>query len=126
MKEAANNFWKKLKEASLVCALMTFEEREKQLQLYRDGFTRILLATEVLSRGIDVPETKIVVNVHLGHAANMNQACLKSYLYRVSRSGRMESDAMAITLINNETSKKLYQQVSNYFRFPLNQIHINI
>lgn len=111
-------------KASVVCSLLSLKERQKQIQYFRDGSTKILLATESFSRALDVRDCKIVVNVHLGHAADNDKACMKSYLYRVSRAGRLCSNAIAITLVDDERSQNLFRQISTYYRFHLNEFTI--
>ena len=41
---------------------MSREEREKTIKSFRDLETHVLITTNVLSRGIDIPEIKLVIN----------------------------------------------------------------
>ena len=65
--------------------------RQKALNGFRDGSVRILVATDIAARGIDVPGISHVVNFDLPDEA-------ESYVHRIGRTGRNGIDGIAITL----------------------------
>ena len=65
--------------------------RQKALNDFRDGAVRILVATDIAARGIDVPGISHVVNFDLPDEA-------ESYVHRIGRTGRNGADGIAITL----------------------------
>ena len=65
--------------------------RQKALNGFRDGSVRILVATDIAARGIDVPGISHVVNFDLPDEA-------ESYVHRIGRTGRNGADGIAITL----------------------------
>ena len=65
--------------------------RQKALNGFRDGSVRILVATDIAARGIDVPGISHVVNFDLPDEA-------ESYVHRIGRTGRNGADGVAITL----------------------------
>ncbi|RVD72023.1 MAG: DEAD/DEAH box helicase, partial [Mesorhizobium sp.] len=65
--------------------------RQKALNDFRDGSVRILVATDIAARGIDVPGISHVVNFDLPDEA-------ESYVHRIGRTGRNGRDGIAITL----------------------------
>ena len=65
--------------------------RQKALNDFRDGSVRILVATDIAARGIDVPGISHVVNFDLPDEA-------ESYVHRIGRTGRNGVDGIAITL----------------------------
>ena len=67
--------------------------REEVLRSFRSKRTRVLVATDVLSRGIDIKDIDIVINYDVPGDA-------EDYVHRVGRTARAASSGLAITLIN--------------------------
>lgn len=75
--------------------------RFKTLDLFEDGTYRILIATEIIARGMDIRDVSHVVNFDLpNNAAN--------YIHRIGRTGRAEAKGVAISFINDV--EKMYQE----------------
>jgi len=77
----------------------TQKERESSLELFRTGKARILVATDVAARGLDVKEVKHVVNYDLPHDIN-------DYVHRIGRTGRCGAEGLA-TAFFNEKNKNI-------------------
>ncbi len=75
------------------------EQREKVLLGFRAKTTRVLVATDVLSRGIDIKDIDIVINFDVPGDA-------EDYVHRVGRTARAATSGLAITLINNDDMYK--------------------
>jgi ATP-dependent RNA helicase RhlE len=74
--------------------------RQKALNDFRQGSVRILVATDIAARGIDVPGISHVVNFDLPDEA-------ESYVHRIGRTGRNGADGIAITLCDPTEASKL-------------------
>jgi ATP-dependent RNA helicase RhlE len=85
--------------------------RQKALNGFRDGSVRILVATDIAARGIDVPGISHVVNFDLPDEA-------ESYVHRIGRTGRNGLDGVAITLVDPSENSKL-RQVERIIRMKL-------
>jgi ATP-dependent RNA helicase RhlE len=70
-------------------------EREKVLLKFSNKQLQILVATDVLSRGIDIENIDLVVNYDVPNEA-------EDYVHRVGRTARAEKTGIAITFINEE------------------------
>ncbi|KQZ13543.1 RNA helicase [Mesorhizobium sp. Root554] len=88
--------------------------RQKALNDFRAGSVRILVATDIAARGIDVPGISHVVNFDLPDEA-------ESYVHRIGRTGRNGRDGTAITLVDPSENGKL-RQVERIVRMKLNVI----
>lgn len=66
--------------------------RQKALNLFKEGKTTVLVATDLLSRGIDIEFLPFVINYELPRSP-------KDYIHRIGRTGRAESPGEAITLV---------------------------
>jgi superfamily II DNA/RNA helicase len=75
-------------------------EREEVLQGFRAKRIRILVATDVMSRGIDVKEINMVVNFDVPHDA-------EDYVHRVGRTARANTKGEAITMVNPKDMQKM-------------------
>jgi ATP-dependent RNA helicase DDX1 len=77
------------------CAVLagqrTMQERKKSLECFKDGTVRILLATDVAARGIDIRELPFVVNMTLPDSPDV-------YVHRCGRVGRAERMGLSISL----------------------------
>lgn len=70
-------------------------DRQRILQQFKSRQTRIVVATDVLSRGIDIKDIDLVINYDVPNDA-------EDYVHRVGRTARAASKGLAITLINSE------------------------
>lgn len=77
-------------------------EREKVLQGFKARRTRILVATDVLSRGIDIKEINLIINFDVPHDA-------EDYVHRVGRTARADATGVALTLISDYDMDKFHQ-----------------
>jgi len=71
-------------------------QRRQALENFRRGRTSILVATDVLARGIDVPDVDHVINVDLPD-------CPEDYIHRIGRTGRAGEEGFAISFVTRET-----------------------
>jgi superfamily II DNA/RNA helicase len=78
------------------------KEREEILLRFRSRQTRILIATDVLSRGIDIKDISLVVNYDVPGDA-------EDYVHRVGRTARAETTGVAITLVNETDMPKMHR-----------------
>lgn len=76
------------------------DEREEVLRGFRSKRIRILVATDVMSRGIDVKEINMVINYDVPHDA-------EDYVHRVGRTARVNAKGEAVTLVNQRDMYKL-------------------
>eukprot|EP01025_Chloroclados_australasicus_P037043 TRINITY_DN3771_c0_g4_i1.p2 TRINITY_DN3771_c0_g4~~TRINITY_DN3771_c0_g4_i1.p2 ORF type:complete len:443 (-),score=56.25 TRINITY_DN3771_c0_g4_i1:198-1526(-) len=91
------------------------EERLKVYQQFKEGNKRILVATDLVGRGIDIERVNIVINydmpqtnAEVGNGAN-------TYLHRVGRAGRFGTKGLAITFVASEEDSKVLNQVQDRF-----------
>jgi superfamily II DNA/RNA helicase len=79
---------------------LTQESREQVLQDFKSKKIRILVATDLMSRGIDVKEINMVINYDVPHDA-------EDYVHRVGRTARAATKGEAVSLINQKDMHKL-------------------
>ena len=71
---------------------MRQRERDEAMQAFRSGQLRVLIATNVASRGIDIPTMERVVNYDIPEN-------IEEYIHRIGRTARMGRGGMAMTFV---------------------------
>jgi ATP-dependent RNA helicase RhlE len=71
------------------------EARNEALNFFKDGKVKVLVATDLMARGIDIKFLPYVINYELPRSP-------KDYIHRIGRTGRAESSGEAISLISPE------------------------
>ena len=92
------------------------KEREDVLMRFKARQIRILVATDVLSRGIDIKDINLIINYDVPGDA-------EDYVHRIGRTARANTTGIALTLINEDDMYK-FQQIeslieSEVFKAPL-------
>ncbi|MFO7863226.1 MAG: DEAD/DEAH box helicase [Salinivirgaceae bacterium] len=97
-----NNLKKTEKSVEGISSDLEQKERELVLLRFRSKQTRILVATDVMSRGIDVKDIHLVVNYDVPGDA-------EDYVHRVGRTARAKTTGVALTLINTDDMAKFHR-----------------
>jgi ATP-dependent RNA helicase RhlE len=69
--------------------------RDRALNEFREGNARILVATDIAARGLDIEGLDVVINYDIPHVST-------DYLHRIGRTGRAGNDGLAITLLSSQ------------------------
>jgi len=96
---------------------MTYEERVEIVKEFRNGNTRILLTTDLLARGIDIPQVNMVINYDLP----MNK---ETYIHRIGRCGRFGKKGVSITLVKMKDQTDVFQfkKMKNSYRLNITEL----
>ena len=89
-------------------------EREEVLGRFRSKKTRILVATDVLSRGIDIADINLVINYDVPDNA-------EDYVHRIGRTARADTTGVALTLINQKDMPK-FKDIETLIESEVNKI----
>jgi translation initiation factor 4A len=92
---------------SHICGTMTTMERENSMKEFRTGASRILISSNVTSRGIDIQQVSVVINYDIPNDVS-------NYLHRIGRSGRWGRKGVAINLITRQDSKQM-EYIERYY-----------
>ena len=77
-------------------------KREEILHEFRNGKINILVATDIVARGIDIDDIRLVINYDVPHDC-------EDYVHRIGRTARANNDGCAITFVNEAEQTKFYQ-----------------
>jgi superfamily II DNA/RNA helicase len=86
---------------------MDKNERETAFNEFKSGKSRVLISSNVTSRGIDIQQVSIVINFDL-------PKCVNNYLHRIGRSGRWGRKGVGINFITRRDVNKLKEIERHY------------
>jgi ATP-dependent RNA helicase DDX19/DBP5 len=82
---------------------MSKEERDSTMERFRKQQINVLITTDLIARGIDVPEAQLVINYDVPQRGQ--QAEPDTYLHRIGRTGRFGSNGIALTIYDRDIDK---------------------
>lgn len=98
-KHGADRIVKNLKKENITAAAIHGDkaqnQRQKALQQFKDGNIRVLVATDIAARGIDIDKLKYVINFDVPNES-------ESYVHRIGRTGRAGEGGTAISICEPE------------------------
>ena len=86
-------------EVMAVSSDLDQKDRENAVRLFKAKKVRVIVATDVLSRGIDIKDINLVINYDVPNDA-------EDYVHRIGRTARADTTGVALTLINNDDMYK--------------------
>ena len=103
-KHGADKLVEQLDKAGIVAATIhanrTQHARTQVLDGFRNAQIKVLIATDIASRGIDIQQLPCVINLDLPFVA-------QDYVHRIGRTGRSGQSGLALSLVSNEDLKTL-------------------
>jgi len=94
---------------------MTQEERLSRYQQFKDFHKRILVATNLFGRGMDIERVNIVFNYDMPEDSD-------TYLHRVARAGRFGTKGLAVTFVSEEADAKTLNDVQERFDVSITEL----
>lgn len=98
---------------------MKQEERILKYKAFKDFEKRILVATDLVGRGIDIERVNIVINYDMPESAD-------TYLHRVGRAGRFGTKGLAITMVSSTNESSVLNDVQERFVVQISELPIAI
>ncbi|XP_045503477.1 ATP-dependent RNA helicase WM6 [Colias croceus] len=94
---------------------MSQDERLSRYQQFKDFQKRILVATNLFGRGMDIERVNIVFNYDMPEDSD-------TYLHRVARAGRFGTKGLAITMVSDEGDAKILNEVQDRFDVNITEL----
>ena len=109
-KERVKEINRELQKMKVNCCSMhsdlTQQERDEVMYLFKSGQKDVLVATDIVARGIDIDDIRMVINYDVPHDA-------EDYVHRIGRTARADRDSVAITLVNPDDIRS-FQQIEHF------------
>ncbi|OCF45668.1 ATP-dependent RNA helicase eIF4A [Kwoniella heveanensis CBS 569] len=93
-------------------------QREVIMKEFRSGSSRVLIATDLLARGIDVQQVSLVINYDL-------PASKENYIHRIGRGGRFGRKGVAINFVTTDDIKML-REIETYYNTQVDEMPLNV
>ncbi|KAI8463451.1 MAG: nuclear RNA helicase-like protein Bat1 [Monoraphidium minutum] len=94
---------------------MAQDERINVYSQFKENKVRILVATDLVGRGIDVERVNIVINYDMPVTDEMHGNGADTYLHRVGRAGRFGTKGLAITFVSSKEDSEVLNAVQERF-----------
>lgn len=98
-------------------SLMSQGQRLASLSVFKTGKVKILVATDVASRGLDIPSVEIVLNINVPSSS-------KDYIHRVGRTARAGKGGVAITLMTQYDVARI-KNIESDIKIQLQEYPVN-
>jgi len=112
----------KMKEANFTVAAihgdLPQKERDAIMGEFRAGKSRVLIATDVWGRGLDVQQVSLVINYDLPNSREL-------YIHRIGRSGRFGRKGVAINFVKNDDIRIL-RDIEQYYGTQIDEMPMNV
>lgn len=117
-KNTANRLYATMKEQghkiSVLHSDLENSERDRLIDEFRNGTSKVLITTNVLARGIDIPSVSMVVNFDLPTDKD-GKPDPSTYLHRIGRTGRFGRTGVSISFVHDKTSYNILMAIKDYF-----------
>ena len=97
---------------------LSSDERKHVMKEFKSGKTRILLSTDLLSRGIDIQQLSLVINFDIPKSK-------ETYIHRIGRSGRYGRKGVAINLVTDRDIHHM-KEIESYYETKIDEMPQNI
>ncbi|MBR6828106.1 MAG: DEAD/DEAH box helicase [Prevotella sp.] len=109
-KDRVKDIARQLKRMKINCAEMHSDlsqaERDDVMYRFKAGQVDVLVATDIVSRGIDIDDIRIVINYDVPHDS-------EDYVHRIGRTARADRDGVAITFVSEAEIYK-FQEIEHF------------
>jgi len=103
---------------SVMHAELDAEARNLVMRQFKSGSSRVLISTDLLSRGIDVQQVSLVINYDL-------PSKVESYLHRIGRSGRYGRKGVAINFVTSRDVRTM-RDIERYYHTQLEELPADV
>jgi len=97
---------------------MPQKERDAIMTDFRGGKSRVLIATDVWGRGLDVQQVSLVINYDLPNSREL-------YIHRIGRSGRFGRKGVAINFVKNDDIRIL-RDIEQFYGTQIDEMPMNV
>jgi len=112
----------KMREANFTVSSMHGDmpqkERDQIMSDFRGGKSRVLIATDVWGRGLDVQQVSLVINYDLPNSREL-------YIHRIGRSGRFGRKGVAINFVKNDDIRIL-RDIEQFYGTQIDEMPMNV
>ncbi len=117
-KDKVKEITRELRKNKINCCQMhsdlTQQERDEVMYEFKSGQKDVLVATDIVARGIDIDDISMVINYDVPHDA-------EDYVHRIGRTARADRDGMAITFVSDK-DMYLFNAIESFLGKPVEKM----
>ncbi|PWZ58611.1 DEAD-box ATP-dependent RNA helicase 38 [Zea mays] len=126
-KQSTKNVHNALTREDYVCSSiqgsLDQSEREKIIQEFKDGYTKVLISTDVLARGFDQAQVNLVINYDMPiKFGTRDEPDYEVYLHRIGRAGRFGRKGAVFNLLCGQTDNVVMKKIEDYFQHSVPEV----
>jgi translation initiation factor 4A len=96
----------------LIHGQLSHLDRMNTLQKFRDTSVRVLVATDIISRGIDIQKVGLIINYEIPKGVGFEE----QYIHRVGRTGRYKKTGVAINIMSERQEWYRIEKISQHYK----------
>lgn len=111
----ANQLTKDGHSVGLITGDLTVEERTQIIKRFREGVERVLIATNLMARGIDIEQVTVVINYDLPVDVTTKDIDFETYLHRIGRTGRFGKAGLAFNMVDSPRALDMIRKLEQHY-----------
>lgn len=101
-------------KSTIIFGKMDREERDKYIEKFRLGEVKIVITTDLLSRGFDMPTIQLVINFDV--PLTEGRPDFETYLHRIGRAGRFGTPGIALTIYDRQEDETAFWKTIEHYK----------
>ncbi|SPC62761.1 probable DBP5 - RNA helicase [Ustilago sp. UG-2017b] len=99
-------------------------DRDRTIDAFRDGKSKVLISTNVIARGIDIQQVTLVINYDMP-LTQAGEADAETYLHRIGRTGRFGRKGVSINFVHDQQSWTYMDQIEKALKCQITRVATN-
>ncbi|SNX85229.1 probable DBP5 - RNA helicase [Melanopsichium pennsylvanicum] len=99
-------------------------DRDRTIDAFRDGKSKVLISTNVIARGIDIQQVTLVINYDMP-LTQTGEADAETYLHRIGRTGRFGRKGVSINFVHDQQSWTYMDQIEKALKCQITRVATN-
>lgn len=110
-------------ECTSIQGALKQEDRDKIIKEFKDGYTKVLITTDLLARGFDQAQVNLVVNFDLPVKYNFpSEPDYEVYLHRIGRAGRFGRKGAVFNLTTTDRDRMIMEKIERHFQHQIPEV----
>jgi ATP-dependent RNA helicase DDX19/DBP5 len=101
-------------KSTIIFGKMDRQERDEYIEKFRLGDVKIVITTDLLSRGFDMPTIQLAINFDV--PLTEGRPDFETYLHRIGRAGRFGTPGIALTLYDRPEDEKAFWKIIEHYQ----------
>ena len=103
--------------AHILFSKMSPQERDEIMNRFRMNEINVLICTDILNRGIDIPDAQLVINfdIPMIYQGGKKQGDWAGYMHRIGRCGRFGTQAIALSVYDTQDQEAMFKEICDFF-----------